>query len=85
MIEILVRLVEDEENDFTDLEVVTVTWTEATRLTNQDHGEYMQLHWFGRLTKLDELKQADSQALYKGGIREFGEELFTYEEENENA
>lgn len=36
---------------------------------------------------LDELKQANSQALYKGGIREFGEELFAYEsvsQENEN-
>ncbi len=82
--DILNRLTEcDEENDFTELETCTLTWPEATRLTNLDTGGYMTEHWFGKLTNLEGLKQADSQALYKGGIREFGEELFTYETEEE--
>ena len=68
-----------DDHDFEDWETMTLTWPEAERLTNRGHDGYMQEHWFGRLTKLDELKQADSQALYKGGIREFGEELFSYE------
>lgn len=78
--DILSLLQENEANDFTDLETITsITWREAERLTNQDHGEYIQLHWFGKLTKPDELKQANSNALYRGGIRQFGEELFSYE------
>ena len=36
-----------------------------------------------KLTNLEGLKQADSQALYKGGIRSFGEELFTFEVTND--
>lgn len=82
--DILNRLMEvDEENDFIELETMTLTWPEATRLTNRGHDGYMQEHWFGQLTDLEGLKQADSQALYKGGIREFGEELFSYETEEE--
>lgn len=78
---------EGDDNDYTDLETVTLTWTEAERLTNLDTGGYMQEHWFGKLTNLEGLKKADSQALYKGGIRKFGEELFENDtnEENENA
>lgn len=90
VLDILTPLADNDENDYTDLETMTLTWPEAERLTNQDHGGYMQEHWFGKLTRLEELKLADSQALYKGGIREFGEELFSYYEtednqENENA
>lgn len=80
VIDILNPIAENEENDFVDLEMVTITWPEATRLTNQDHGEYMQLHWFGKLTKPEELRRADQDSIYKGGIRKFGEELFTREE-----
>lgn len=82
VLDILDRLMDvDEENDYVDLETVTLTWPEATRLTNMDHGCYMQEHWFGKLTKLEELKGADQKTLYKGGIRDFGEELFSYESE----
>lgn len=84
--DILSLLQENEAYDFTDLETITsITWAEAERLTNQDHGGYMQEHWFGKLTKPESLKQADSQALYKGGIRDFGEELFTYETQEETT
>lgn len=48
----------------------------AEYLTNWDDGEYMQKHWFGELTKIDELKSATENQLYKGKIRDFGEELF---------
>lgn len=81
--DILSLIQENEVNDFTELETCNITWLEAERLTNQDHGEYMQLHWFAKLTNLEGLKQADSEALYKGGIRSFGEELFTYEDDEE--
>lgn len=74
----------DEENDFIELETMTLTWPEAERLTNLDTGTYIQHHWFGQLTNLESLKQADSETLYKGGIRKFGEELFSYETEDEN-
>ncbi len=74
----------DEENDYTEVETISLTWTEAERLTNQDHGEYMQLHWFGKLTNLESLRFAESDSLYKGGIREFGEELFSYPNEKED-
>lgn len=75
---------EEDDNDFVDLETMTLTWPEAERLTNRGRDGYMQEHWFGKLN-LEGLKQADSKALYKGGIREFGEELFSYEsEDNKN-
>jgi hypothetical protein len=76
-------LKKDDNDNYTDWETLTLTWPEATRLTNRGHDGYMQEHWFGRLTKPDELKQADSKALYKGGIRDFGEELFTYESDDD--
>lgn len=79
----LALIQEDDANDFEELETVSLTWDEATRLTNLDHDGYMQEHWFGRLTNLEGLKTADSKALYKGGIREFGEELFTYDDNEE--
>jgi hypothetical protein len=84
---ILTALFEDkdeDDNDFMDLETTTTTWSDAERLTNQDHGEYMQPHWFGKLTNLEGLKSAASQDLYKGGIRKFGEELFSYPNEKED-
>lgn len=77
--DVLNSIVDNDENDFTDLTADTFTWPEMERLTNLDEGEYMQKFWFGKLTNLEGLKQADSKALYKGGIREFGEELFSYE------
>ena len=83
VLDILKSVLKVDDHDFEDWETVTLTWPEATRLTNMDHCSCMQEHWFGRLTNLEGLKQADSQALYKGGIREFGEELFTYETESE--
>lgn len=81
--DILSLIQENDVNDFDELETVSVTWKEAERLTNLDTGGYIQEHWFGRLTNLEGLKQADSQTLYKGGIRDFGEELFSYDD-NEN-
>lgn len=76
---------EEDDNDFVDLETMTLTWSEAERLTNRGRDGYMQEHWFGKLTNLEGLKQADSETLYKGGIREFGEELFSYKsEDNKN-
>lgn len=36
----------------------------------------MQEHWFGDLTNPDGLRTATDGDLYKGKIREFGEELF---------
>lgn len=80
VLDILTPLADNDENDFTDLETMTLTWPEAERLTNLDTDSYMQEYWFGRLTNLEGLKQADSKVLYKGGIREFGEELFSYDE-----
>lgn len=74
----VLQSIEIGDTDFDSLETVIMTWEEAERLTNQDHGEYMQAHWFGRLTKLKELRDAPSDALYKGGIRDYGEELFSY-------
>lgn len=83
VLDILDRLIDvDEDNDYVDLETVILTWPEATRLTSMDHGGYMQEHWFGKLTKPEELKGADQKALYKGGIRDFDEELFSYESED---
>ncbi len=76
VLDTLKSVLKNVENDFVDWETVTITWSEATRLTNIDNCGYMQEHWFGTLTKPEELKQADTHALYKGGIREFGEELF---------
>lgn len=61
---------------FVALETVTITWDEAARLTNQDHGEYMQAHWFGELTDIEGLRNATRDDLYKGKIRDFGKELF---------
>lgn len=81
-------MVQDEEYDYyTELETCTLTWSEAERLTNRGNDGYMQEHWFGQLTNLEGLKQANSKTLYKGGIRDFGEELFSYDEsesEDEN-
>jgi hypothetical protein len=74
--DVLMSLTERENSDFSDLETVLITWDEATRLTNQDHGTYMQANWFGKLTNLEGLKNASDKELYKGGIRDFGEELF---------
>lgn len=73
----------ENENDYTDLTTVRMTWDEATRLTNLDTGGYMQEYWFGKVTNLEGLKNATEKQLYKGGIREFGEELFTREVEEE--
>lgn len=84
VLDILNSIMNLENTDFEDLETITVTWDEATRLTNQDHGEYMQVHWFGKLTNPEGLKKATHQDLYKGGIREFGEELFTYGDDDNN-
>lgn len=81
--DILALFQEDDANDFEELETISLTWLEAERLTNLDTGGYMQEHWFARLTNLEGLKQADSQALYKGGIRDFGEELFSYDDDEE--
>lgn len=81
--DVLNLIQEDEGYDFTDLETSSFTWTEAERLTNLDEGGYIQEHWFGKLTNLEGLKQATQQDLYKGGIRKFGEELFTYEDDEE--
>lgn len=74
MFDVLNSIVDNDENDFTDLTEDTFTWPEMERLTNLDEGEYMQKFWFGRLINLEGLKQADSKALYKGKIRNFGEE-----------
>lgn len=63
-------------DDLTALETVSMTWDEAGRLTNQDHGTYVQCHWFGDLINPEGLRTASSNRLYKGGIRDFGRELF---------
>lgn len=55
----------------------TLSWETAEKLTNRDDGEYMQAYWFGELTKIEELKAA--KTLYKGSIRDYGKELFSYE------
>jgi len=57
----------------------TLSWQAAEDLTNRDDGSYMQKYWFGELTRADEILRAES--LYKGRIRKYGEELFSYEDE----
>lgn len=66
----------ERSGDFVQLDTDDFTEEEQARLTNLDNGGYMQEHWFGELTKLEELKTATEEQLYKGGIRDFGEELF---------
>lgn len=80
VLDTLKGVLKKEGHDFADWETMSLTWPEAERLTNLDTSSYMQEHWFGRLTKPDELKQVDSETLYKGKIRDFGEELFSYDE-----
>lgn len=62
--------------DFVQLDTDEYTDEETTRLTNLDNSGYMQKHWFGELTDPEGLASATEQQLYKGGIRDFGEELF---------
>ncbi len=65
-----------EGHDFGELKTVKLSDEEATVLVNLDDGGYMQTHWFGKLNVkvLNEL--VDGSDLYKGGIRDFAEDLF---------
>jgi hypothetical protein len=56
-------------------ELVELSVEEAEARANLDDGEYMQAHWFGRLTDQAGLKAASEDDLYKGGIRKFGESV----------
>lgn len=62
-------------------EAVQFSWDQAAILTNLEDDGYMQTHWFGELTDAERLTKAESTELYKGHIRDFGEELFTQSEE----
>ncbi len=62
------------DGDF-NISRTSLSWETAEELTNRDDGGYMQTYWFGELTKVEELKSAES--LYKGQIRQYGEELFS--------
>lgn len=73
--------IERGDTDFESLETVIMCWDEAERLTNRGHDGYMQEHWFGELTDIEGLRSAANDSLYKGKIRDFGTELFSYEEE----
>lgn len=64
-------------DDLTLEESQEISWETATRLTNLDDAGYMQTHWFGELTDFEGLSAAKD--LYKGKIRDFGEELFERE------
>jgi len=59
------------------LREVTLTWLVAKALANEDTGDYMNTHWFGKLTNFG-VAQASTDDLYKGGIRKFGEEMMEY-------
>lgn len=64
------RTEEDLDNDYPDLTTVNMTWEEATRLTNLD---------IGKVGSVEELRNAPEERLYKGGIRDFGKKLFTWD------
>lgn len=78
---LLLSAVERSDGELEGPKTAQLTWDQAATLTNQDDDSYMQTYWFGELTDFDGLSKADDKKLYKGGIRNFGEELFVQGEE----
>lgn len=85
VLDTLKHLVDDPDNDLSSVTTLALTWDTAEKLTNEDCGTYMQCHWFGELTRAADLKNTKGQDLYKGAIRDFGEELFSYDNREEET
>lgn len=76
---ILEKVIDKHQNDGVfNIQRTSLSWKTAEILTNYDDGGYMQAHWFGELTNLEGLINAVS--IYKGKIRFYGKELFSYDE-----
>jgi hypothetical protein len=64
-----------DESDFTSIDRMEMSEVEQLVLANWAPEYYMEPHWFGELD-IEKLKQASRKDLYKGGIRDYGEDLF---------
>lgn len=66
----------ERQSDLEEVDTIELTMDQACALTNSRDDGYMQKHWFGELTNIEGLNNATEDQLYKGGIRDFGTELF---------
>jgi hypothetical protein len=67
------------QDDLSEPELVELTEDQTDVLANLEPG-YMDIHWFGVLTDFEGLsKAAAASDLYKGKIRNFGEEIYSRE------
>lgn len=72
-------VIKHKEDGAFSIRRTTLSWEAAENLTNLDDCSYMQEYWFGELTNPEGLIETGN--IYKGKLRDYGEELFSYEED----